>query len=133
MLGPAGRARIAARGGRSGIRPFVVALHAALALGGCGAQSQAEGAPAVQVNRITLEDRPADRAQLGMLKLEAGFALGAADPRFGGLSGLWLAPDGTQLIAASDRGTLWRATLAHAADGRLIDVRDWQAVEPGRT
>jgi len=72
-------------------------------------------------------------AQLGMLEFEAGFALGAGDPRFGGLSGLWLSPDGTQLIAASDRGTLWRATLEHAADGRLIDIRSWQAVEPGRT
>jgi hypothetical protein len=123
LLGRAGRAQIGA----------LVALHAALALGGCVAQSQAEGPPAVQVTRITLDAGPADIAQLGTLEFEAGFVLDAADPRFGGLSGLWLAPDGTQLIAASDRGTLWRATLEHAADGRLIGVRDWQAVEPGRT
>jgi hypothetical protein len=70
-------------------------------------------------------------AQLDTLEFEAGFALGASDPRFGGLSGLWLSPDGTELIAVSDRGTLWRASLDHAADGRLIGLRDWQAVEPG--
>ena len=124
---------IGARVGHTGTGPFVVALYAALALGGCVAQSQAEGPPVVQVNRITLDGGPADMAHLGALEFEAGFALGAGDPRFGGLSGLWLSPDGGQLIAASDRGTLWRATLDHASDGRLIGVGDWQAVEPGRT
>jgi hypothetical protein len=110
----------------------VLALCAALALGGCTAPTRAQDPPVVRVDRITLDGRPADLARLGTLEFEAGFALGAGDPRFGGLSGLWLSPDGAQLIAASDRGTLWRATLDHAADGRLIGVRDWQAVEPGR-
>ena len=110
----------------------MLALCAAVALGGCTAPTRAQDPPAVQVNRITLDGRPADMAQLGTLEFEAGFALGAGDPRFGGLSGLWLSPDGAQLIAASDRGTLWRATLDHDADGRLVGVRDWQAVEPGR-
>ncbi len=68
---------------------------------------------------------------LGPLRFEAGFVLGAADPRFGGLSGLWLAPDGSRLIAVSDHGTLWLAPLAHAADGRLTGFGSWQAVEPG--
>jgi hypothetical protein len=111
----------------------VLALCAALALGGCAAPSRAQGPPVVRVDRITLDVWAADMARLGALEFEAGFTLGAGDPRFGGLSGLWLAPDGARLIAASDRGTLWRATLDHAADGRLIGVRDWQALEPGRT
>ncbi len=68
---------------------------------------------------------------LGPLRFEAGFVLGAADPRFGGLSGLWLAPDGSRLIAASDHGTLWLADLEHGPDGRLTGFDGWQAVEPG--
>jgi hypothetical protein len=114
-----------------GVALPALTLYAALAFSGCAPPGRAQDPPVVQANRITLDGRPEDLAQLGALEFEAGFALGARDPRFGGLSGLWLAPDGTQLIAASDRGTLWRATLDHAADGRLIGVRDWQAVEPG--
>jgi hypothetical protein len=60
------------------------------------------------------------------------FALGAGDPRFGGLSGIWLAPDGSRMIATSDRGTLWQARLVHDAGGRLTGFADWQAFEPGR-
>jgi hypothetical protein len=66
------------------------------------------------------------------LQFEAGFALGSGDPRFGGLSGLWLAPDGSALIAASDRGLLWRARLLHDAADRLSGFADWQPLEPGR-
>ena len=58
--------------------------------------------------------------------------LGSADPRFGGLSGLWLAPDGSRLLVISDHGTLWRADLEHRADGRLTGLAAWQAIEPGR-
>ncbi len=60
---------------------------------------------------------------LGPLRLEAAFVLGAGDRRFGGLSGLWLAPDGSRLIAVSDRGTLWLADLEHAPDGALTGIR----------
>ncbi len=109
-----------------------LALCLALMLGGCVAQSQAEGPPLVRSSRIDLEGERADLARLGRLAFETGFVLGAPDPRFGGLSGLWLAPDGTRLIAASDRGTLWSASLEHAADGRLLGLRGWRAIEPGR-
>lgn len=57
--------------------------------------------------------------------------LASADPRFGGLSGLWLAPDGRAMIAASDRGTLWQVGLVHRADGRLTGFADWRPIEPG--
>ena len=115
--------------GRSGAG---LALTLALALGGCVAPSQADGPPLVRASRIELEGERADLARLGRLAFETGFVLGARDPRFGGLSGLWLAPDGSRLIAASDRGTLWSAALDHAPDGRLLALRGWQAIEPGR-
>ena len=67
----------------------------------------------------------------GGLEFRAGFVLASSDPGFGGLSGLWIAPDGERLIAASDRGTLWLAEPAHADDGTLIGFTGWRAVEPG--
>jgi hypothetical protein len=100
-----------------------------LALGGCTARAADE--PAVVAHSITLEQDAAMAAALGPLRLEAAYVLGSADPRFGGLSGLWVAPDGSALIAASDRGTLWYARLIHRAGGRLAGFADWQAIEPG--
>jgi hypothetical protein len=108
-----------------------LALGLALTLGGCVAQSQAEGPPLVRASPIELEGERADLARLGRLAFESGFVLSARDPRFGGLSGVWLAPDGARLIAVSDRGTLWSASLDHAADGRLLGLGGWQAIEPG--
>jgi hypothetical protein len=82
--------------------------------------------PLVLAREIPLQEDAPDRVTLGALRFEAGFQLGADDPRFGGLSGLWLAPDGHELMAVSDRGTLWRATLQHDGD-RLAGFADWQA------
>jgi hypothetical protein len=87
--------------------------------------------PLVQASPVSLQESQPDRVRLGALRFEAGFALGAADPRFGGLSGLWLAPDGHELIMASDRGTIWRAALEHE-DDRLIGFAEWQAAALGR-
>ncbi len=81
---------------------------------------------------MSLGGQPTDLAKLGPLRFEAGFVLSSADPRFGGLSGLWLAPDGRSLLAISDHGTLWRADLEHRPDGRLAGLSGWQAIEPGR-
>jgi hypothetical protein len=102
-----------------------------IALGGCGTATEAAGPPVVQASPIRLGEGPLNRAMLGPLRFEAGFALRAGDPRFGGLSGLWLAPDGSRLMAVSDHGTLWIADLKQAANGRLIGFGGWQALEPG--
>ena len=87
--------------------------------------------PLVLARPVPLQEDEPDRVRLGELRFEAGFLLGSADPRFGGLSGLWLAPDGHELIMASDHGTIWRATLEHEGD-RLIGFADWQAAALGR-
>jgi hypothetical protein len=63
--------------------------------------------------------------------VEAAFVLNSSHPEFGGLSGLWLADhagatDGAlTMIAISDRGVLWQATLRHDDQGRLIGIEDW--------
>jgi hypothetical protein len=108
---------------------FVRALATLLLLAGCQTSSAAQDGPRVRAGPLA----PAEAEHLdrvGRLELRAGFVLGSADPRFGGLSGLWLAPDGERLIAASDRGTLWLAELKHAGDGTLLGFGAWRAVEP---
>lgn len=48
-------------------------------------------------------------------------------PWFGGFSGLWIAPDGSRMIALSDRGTLV-STRIDRADGRIVAIRDVRPV-----
>ena len=81
--------------------------------------------------RLVFAREAGERPDFGALEFRAGFVLASADARFGGLSGLWIAPDGERLIAASDRGTLWLAGLEHADDGTLLGFAGWRAVEPG--
>jgi hypothetical protein len=116
--------------GRSAAAIALALATVLLALGGCAAKGRAADQATVVAHPITL-DEDAAAAELGPLRLEAAFVLGSADARFGGLSGLWLAPDGTTMLAASDRGTLWRARLVHREGGQLAGLADWQAIEPG--
>ncbi len=113
-------------------RKLALVLIGGLGLGGCVVRGEAPLQSTVRSERITLGSAPSAASKLGPLAFEAGFALSSSDRRFGGLSGLWLAPDGSRLIAVSDHGTLWIATLEHAADGRLLGFAGWQALEPGR-
>jgi hypothetical protein len=96
----------------------------------CACQGRAD-APLVQARPIALQEDQPERVRLDEMRFEAGFVLSSADRRFGGLSGLWLAPDGSELIAVSDRGTIWRARLRHEGD-RLAEVADWSVVPLGR-
>jgi hypothetical protein len=96
----------------------------------CACQARS-AEPLVLAREIPLQEDAPDRVTLGALHFEVGFQLGTSDRRFGGLSGLWLAPDGRELVMVSDRGTIWRATLEHEGD-RLTGFRDWQAAALGR-
>jgi hypothetical protein len=112
-------------------RPFwllrCLMLGAVAAAGsGCLGPSEAADRPAVHVRPVDLGEEQGGVSEVGRLRFEAGFALTSSDERFGGLSGLWLAQDGEALLAVSDGGTLWRAGLRHDADGRLVELRDWQ-------
>lgn len=111
---------------RGGVAPALAVL---LVLAGCQTSSGAEGVPSVRASRVA-SDEAEQLARVGRLEFRAGFVLGSPDPRFGGLSGLWLAQGGDRLVAASDRGTLWTAELAHADDGTLVGFAAWRALEP---
>jgi hypothetical protein len=66
-----------------------------------------------------------DRRQFGGLQFRSGLQLSSPDGDFGGLSGLWRAPDGAGLVAVSDRGHWLTARLRREA-GRLAAVDDAQ-------
>jgi hypothetical protein len=114
---------------RAGCVTLLLALL--LLLAACQTSSAAENAAGVRARAFAFPARLEEKPDFGRLELLAGFVLSGSDPRFGGLSGLWVAPDGGRLIALSDRGALWLAELEHAADGRLVGFAAWQALEPG--
>jgi hypothetical protein len=102
-----------------------------LLLVACQPLSGAEGATAVRAREFRLPARAGQQPDFGRLEFRAGFVLTSSDPRFGGLSGVWVAQGGGRLIAASDHGTLWLAAPEHAEDGRLVGFTAWQPIEPG--
>ena len=67
------------------------------------------------------ESRP-DLQRVGAALFRAGFALRSTDPAFGGFSGLLL--DSDRLLAVSDQGHWWRATLQRDEEGRLVGLVD---------
>jgi hypothetical protein len=111
-----------------GLTTGLVALYL---LAGCQTSSGTEGGAGVRVSEFAFPARLQEQPDFGRLELLSGFVLASSDPGFGGLSGLWVAPDGERLIAVSDRGTLWLAEPEHAADGTLVGIAAWQAIEPG--
>jgi hypothetical protein len=68
---------------------------------------------------------PADpeRRRFGELEFRSGLRLTSSHEDFGGLSGLWRAPDGVGLVAISDRGHWLTARLQREA-GRLAGLDD---------
>jgi hypothetical protein len=110
---------------------LALALAVPSVLAGCQTSSGAEAPPAVRASAFVFEPDARAPPDFGRLEFRAGFVLASGDPRFGGLSGLWIARGGERLIAASDRGTLWLAEPEHADDGTLIGFDGWRAVEPG--
>lgn len=103
-------------------------LLALLLLAGCVAQ--AEPAELVHTRPFApAGSDPGRPADIGQLRLEAGFVLASSDSRFGGLSGLVVSADGQELVAVSDRGLLWTARLRHDAKGRLEALGDWRMVD----
>jgi len=83
------------------------------------------------VDAVRLTDVPDAvlEATEGVFTIDAIFSLVSPDPSFGGLSGLWLDPDGETMIAVSDRGQSWKASFTHDGEGRLIGIDDWSVID----
>lgn len=104
----------------------------------CSAAEPPSNTPKV-ATRLLAADDVGLISKAGSLRLEAALVLSSDDPRFGGFSGLWLAPDGVSLLAMSDRPSFWGFRLLTDDDGRLAGIgqaqvrvpedagRDWDA------
>jgi len=79
----------------------------------------------LESSRVTVDLEHPHRRRFGELELMTALALRADHPRFGGLSGLELAPDGT-LFMISDRGYWLQTRLEQAADGTLTGLSQLQ-------
>ncbi len=83
----------------------------------------------VSAERLTRLPGEVVKALGDRLVVEAAFSLTSAHGGFGGLSGIWIAPDGGHMIAVSDIGQRWQARLHHDDDGRLIDLDGWSVAD----
>ena len=98
------------------------ALATLFALTGGGHASEiAVKAMPVELN----PERPAVKT-VGRLVFMRGFELTSDHRRFGGLSGLYVSPDGRRLRAISDRGNWITAALTHDSAGRLVTIDSWR-------
>jgi hypothetical protein len=87
--------------------------------------------PRERASRIALDVRPVPlnpvkpaQAELGSLRYRGGLWLSSTDSRFGGLSDLRVSRNGQRLLAISDCGYEFEATLVYGPDGWLSDLSD---------
>jgi hypothetical protein len=99
-----------------------------LVLGSFWAHPREDGL-ALDVQPVPLNPSEPAQTVVGPLRFRGGLWLRSADPRFGGLSDLRVAPDGSQMLAVSDCGRGFVATLVHDSSGDLADLRSPRLVD----
>jgi hypothetical protein len=77
----------------------------------------------VAVQPVAFEAADPSRRDFGRLSFRGGLVLSAANPAFGGYSGLSLNADGTEFLAVSDGGSWFSAKLV-AKNGRLAGLKE---------
>ena len=101
------------------MRPLLLAgLLAAFALP-LAAPLWAEEPLSLNAVRRALHPEQPEVDRIGALRSLGVLELSSSDPRFGGLSGLLVSPDGRQLEAVSDQGHWVSARILYDAQGRL--------------
>jgi hypothetical protein len=105
-----------------GLPALVVALSLVAACS-TAAREPAPAAPIqIEARSIPLNADDPAVTSVGKLRWRGGVVLTAAEPRFGGWSDLWIAPEGRGLRSISDEGSWLTASLRYDNDGRLIGV-----------
>ncbi len=98
----------------------------AVAVAGCANLTDGivkrEEDPLIRTTPVPLDFADPDRDRVGRLRYRGGLALNSTDPRFGGLSGLLLQPDGAAFVAVSDNGYWIRANLIYDEAGNLTGI-----------
>lgn len=77
---------------------------------------------AISTRGVPLNTEAASETKLGRLTYIAGVEIRSPDPRFGGYSGLVLLEGGRRLLANSDVGHWFTATIERDAEGRLSNI-----------
>lgn len=95
-------------------------LALTLALAACNTWTRETGEQTVTA--VDIDPRTPGEVQIGKAVFMAGFELEFGARFFGGLSGLWVAPDGSRMVAITDHGDWVSAPLSHDASGRLTGV-----------
>lgn len=85
-----------------------------------------DAAAPFKVESARIEPADSNGGRHGKLIFLGGFELASKDSRFGGLSGLALSKDGSQLYAISDRGYWVSARLHHDTQGVLKRIDSWE-------
>ncbi|MCF8096334.1 MAG: esterase-like activity of phytase family protein [Desulfarculaceae bacterium] len=78
----------------------------------------------VRADAVALDPADPRRTNLGRLTYLGGLELTSPDPAFGGLSGLWMSPDGGRLWPISDQGWWFSAGLARGPGGAPASLGD---------
>jgi hypothetical protein len=107
---------------------LVLGAVALLVVGSFRVHPRADGL-ALDVRPVPLNPSEPGQTEAGPLLFRGGLWLRSTDPRFGGLSDLRVAPDGSQLLAVSDCGRGFVATLVHDSGGHLVDLRSPRLVD----
>jgi hypothetical protein len=100
---------------------LVLGATALLVAGSLRVRPRADGLD-LDVHPVPLNPSEPEQTEVGPLRFRGGLWLRSADPRFGGLSDLRVAPDGSKLLAVSDCGRGFVATLVHDSRGHLTGV-----------
>lgn len=97
---------------------------------------RADATLSLEVRPVPLDPSAPTRTTVGPLRFRGGLWLRSENARFGGLSDLRVSPDGSRLLAVSDCGYGFVASLAYDARGDLAGLSDAQLVDlvgPGGT
>jgi hypothetical protein len=109
---------------------LAASVASGLAVVSClGARPSRPTALDLDVVSVPLNPESPGQASVGPLRFRGGLWLRSPDPRFGGLSGLVVGADGSRLLAVSDCGHGFVATIAYDAQGRLAGLGDARLVE----
>lgn len=83
----------------------------------------------LDVQAVPLNPVDPSQQEAGPLRFRGGLWLRSADPRFGGLSDLRVARDGSQLLAVSDCGYGFSARLEHDERGHLVGLDQGRLID----
>ncbi len=71
----------------------------------------------------TFDNREPSRTRFGALEFRGGLVLTSREPAFGGISGLYVEPDGASFLAVTDKGSWLRGRIVYR-DGHPAGIAD---------